>query len=106
MSPPPSIIVIRVETNADVVLVRQRAQAVAELAGFDAIKQTSFATALSEIARNALQFAKRGRVEFTIENQGTQRFLTATVTDGGPGIPQVIANGGYWDRAIKFQGHG
>jgi signal transduction histidine kinase len=106
MNPPPSIIVIRVETNADVVLVRQRAQAIAELAGFDAIKQTSFATALSEIARNALQFAKRGRVDFTIENKGSQRFLTATVTDGGPGIREVVANGGSWDRAIKFGGHG
>src|SRR4051794_38005424 len=102
----PSIMVIRIETNADVVLARQRAQAIAELAGFDKIKQTSFATALSEMARNALQFAQRGRVDFTLEHQGSHHFLGATVTDAGPGIPEILANGGYWYPGMKFSGHG
>src|SRR5688572_24834289 len=102
----PPIIVIRVESTADVVLVRQRAQALAEIAGFDSIKQTSFATALSEISRNALQFARGARVEYRVENQGHQRYLAADVTDDGPGIAEVIANGGLWDRNIKFRGHG
>ena len=102
----PAILIIRVESNADVVLVRQRAQSIAELAGFDTIKQTSFATALSEIARNSLQFAQSGRVTFTIETEEAQRFLSATVTDNGPGIPAILANGGRWNRAFKFNGHG
>jgi signal transduction histidine kinase len=102
----PPIIVIRVESTADVVLVRQRAQALAEIAGFDSIKQTSFATALSEISRNALQFAKGARVEYSVESHGSKRYLAAEVTDRGPGIAEVIANGGSWDRNITFHGHG
>jgi anti-sigma regulatory factor (Ser/Thr protein kinase) len=101
-----SIIIIRVENNADVVLVRQRAHALAELAGFDTIKQTSFATALSEISRNALQYARAGRVDFTIEIHGAQSILVATVSDNGPGIEAIRANGGHWSRSVEFSGHG
>ena len=81
-----SILQVQVRSAADVVLARQRAQAIAEIAGFDAIKQTSFATAISEIARNAVQFAREGRVGFTIESYGNLHFLTASVIDNGPGI--------------------
>ncbi|MGZ8938956.1 MAG: sensor histidine kinase [Limisphaerales bacterium] len=101
-----SIIQIQVRSPADVVLVRQRAQAIAELAKFDSIKQTSFATAISEIARNAIQFANEGRVAFAIESYGNLHFLTASVIDQGPGIREVISKGGVWDRSIVFEGHG
>lgn len=101
-----SINQIQVRSPADVVLVRQRAQAIAELAQFDSIKQTSFATAISEIARNAIQFAKEGRVVFAIESYGNLHFLTASVIDQGPGIAEVLSRGGLWDRSIVFHGHG
>jgi len=100
------ILIVRVETAADVVLVRQRAQAIAEIAGFDTIKQTSFAAALSEIVRNALQYADGGRVEFAIETLGAQTFLAASIIDRGPGISEILANGGEWNREVPFRGHG
>lgn len=100
------IIQLPIQSPADVVLARQRAQAIAEMAQFDTIKQTSFATALSEIARNALQFASDGKVSFAIESYGNLHFLTAAVTDRGPGIDKVLERGGLWDRDIVFEGHG
>lgn len=101
-----SIIQVQLRAAADVVLARQRAQAIAELAGFDGIKQTSFATAISEIARNALQFATEGRVSFAIESYGNLHFLTASVVDQGPGIAPVLARGGLWDSEMVFVGQG
>lgn len=79
----------------DVVLVRQRARQVAELVGFDAQDQTRIATALSELARNAFEYAGGGRVQMTIDGVGSadaagQR-LTVRVIDSGPGIDDVQA---------------
>ena len=101
-----SILQVQVRSAADVVLARQRAQTIAEIAHFDSIKQTSFATALSEIARNAVEFAGEARVSFAIESEGNLHFLTAQVTDNGPGIAAVLEHGGHWERSISFPGHG
>ncbi len=100
------IICLRVENNADLVLIRQRAQTIAELAGFDTLRQTSFATALSEIARNALQFAAAGRVTFSIDAQADRIYLAAQVEDNGPGIREIRDHGGSWNGAILPRGHG
>lgn len=101
-----SIITITVQSSADVLLLRQRAQEVAQLAGFDTLKQTSFATALSEIVRNALQFAGGGVVDFIIESQRHLHFLLAVVSDRGPGIAQVRREGGHWFSSIQLPGKG
>jgi signal transduction histidine kinase len=100
------IIQVQVRSTADVVLARQHAQTIAELARFDAIKQTSFATAISEIARNAVQFAGEARVCFGLESYGNLHFLTASVIDHGPGIAALRDRGGQWDGSISFEGHG
>ena len=53
------ILTTELRTEHDVVLARQRARQVARLLGFDAQEQTRIATAVSEVARNAHQYAKR-----------------------------------------------
>lgn len=75
----------------DVVTARQRARQLARLLGFDNQDQVRFATATSEIARNALQYAGSGRVEFAITHQTPVSSLTVKVSDTGPGIPNVPA---------------
>ena len=50
-------IVIGAET--DIVLVRSATRRLAELIGFDAQDQTRITTAVSEIARNAFEYARR-----------------------------------------------
>src|SRR5262249_17902194 len=47
------IVTVPIETEADVVTVRQRAHRLAELLGFERQDQTRIATAVSELARNA-----------------------------------------------------
>ena len=58
------IINVEIRYEHDVVLSRQRARQIAELLGFDRLEQVQIATAVSEIARNAFQYAQRGKVEF------------------------------------------
>jgi signal transduction histidine kinase len=89
-----TLLSVDISYEHDVVLARQRARQVAELVGFDAQDQTRIATALSELARNAYEYAGGGRVTFAIENvdDGSARQqLTIRVSDDGPGINDIRA---------------
>jgi signal transduction histidine kinase/CheY-like chemotaxis protein len=90
------IITLSIESESDVVAVRQRARRVAELLGFERQEQTRIATAVSEIARNAFGYAGGGRAEFAIEPADPQIFAIR-ISDRGKGIPnlQEILDGQY-----------
>jgi signal transduction histidine kinase len=83
----------------DVVLVRQRARQIAAALSFDPQDQTRIATALSEIARNAFQYANGGVVDFAVE-QGAVPALIVTISDKGRGIENLrqILDGKYESR--------
>jgi signal transduction histidine kinase len=90
------IVTLPIETEGDVVAVRQRARRIAELLGFERQDQTRIATAVSEIARNAFGYAGRGRAEFAIEPDDPQLFRIR-IADKGAGIAdlQSILDGQY-----------
>src|SRR5262245_60712093 len=83
------IVSVALAGEADVVLARQRARHLAELVGFDPQDQVRIATAVSEISRNAFQYAHGGRVSFAIEGREVPQLLVVTIVDQGPGIPAV-----------------
>ena len=83
------IVAIRIQHEPDVVLARQRGRQIAELVGFDAQDQTRIATAVSEIARNALTYGGGGRVEFAIDRDRRPQMFTIVVSDSGPGIERA-----------------
>ena len=58
---------MEIRREHDVVLVRQRARQIAASLKFDSQEQTRIATALSELARNAFEYAGGGVVEFRVE---------------------------------------
>jgi signal transduction histidine kinase/CheY-like chemotaxis protein len=87
MSSPLLTMVIQFEH--DVVVARQRARQIAALLGFDGQGQTRIATAVSEMARNAYQYAGRGKVEFFVEGKTAPQVLVARISDQGPGIEQL-----------------
>src|ERR1051326_6378847 len=70
-----AIVTMPIETESDVVAVRQQAQRLAELLGVERQDQTRLATAVSEIARNAFVYAKRGRAEFMLDPTETPPLL-------------------------------
>ncbi len=85
-----TVLTLEIRYEQDVVLTRQRARQLAELLGFDAQDRARLATAVSEIARNAFQYAGGGTVEFWIEGDPPQKCLIG-IRDKGPGIPNLKA---------------
>ncbi|MBD2125799.1 ATP-binding protein [Microcoleus sp. ZQ-A2] len=83
-----TILTVEIRFEQDVVMTRQRARQIAELLGFDAQDQTRIATAVSEIARNAFQYAKGGKVEFRVEGESPQSLLIC-IRDKGAGIANL-----------------
>ena len=83
------ILAMILHRDHDVVSVRQRARQIAELIGFDAQEQTRIATAVSEIARNAIRYGGGGRVEFGVDGPRIPQLFVITVADQGPGIADV-----------------
>jgi signal transduction histidine kinase/CheY-like chemotaxis protein len=80
---------LHLAAEADIVLARQRTRMLAERLGFDGHDQTRLATAVSEIARNAVQYAGGGRITFEIEGRTPPQILTIDVSDQGPGIAHL-----------------
>jgi signal transduction histidine kinase/CheY-like chemotaxis protein len=84
--------------ETDIVLARKRTRRLAELMGFEAQDQTRITTAASEIARNALEHAKGGSVEFHISGTPLEQQLEIVITDQGPGISQLA---GVLDGSVR-----
>ena len=80
------LLTLGIQHDQDVVTARQRAAYVGQLLGFDTSEQTRVATAVSEIARNAFEYAHSGRIEFFIEGTTRPQVLVVRVSDRGPGI--------------------
>jgi len=83
------VLTVTIKYEHDVVVARQRARQIAGLLGFDAQDQSRIATAVSEIARNAFNYAEGGRAEFQVEDEATQQSLLIEVKDQGPGIAEL-----------------
>jgi serine/threonine-protein kinase RsbT len=80
---------VRVESDVDIVSARQKGRAMARDLGFSAGNATLIATAISELARNIVQYAERGEVLLGQIENGRRKGLVVMVRDSGPGIPDV-----------------
>jgi serine/threonine-protein kinase RsbT len=80
---------IPIVSEVDIVTARQRGRAVAAELGFASSEQALIATAISELARNIIQYAGRGQVEITVEHKGGRTGIGVVASDQGPGIPDL-----------------
>ena len=83
--------------NYDVVMARQHARELARDLGFGLTDQTRIATAVSEVARNALE--QQGTMSFTVVKEGARRGIECVCLgcewrETVPGNPQAVAVGG------------
>jgi signal transduction histidine kinase/DNA-binding response OmpR family regulator len=85
------LLILALEAETDIVLVRKRARRLAELVGFEPQDQTRITTAVSEIARNALEYAGGGRAEFRVSDSAARQQFEIIVSDRGPGIARLDA---------------
>lgn len=80
---------IAIESETDIVKARQRAREVARSIGFSSVETTLIITAVSEVARNIVEFAGRGQVLFGEIHEKGRHGMLIVAEDQGPGIPDV-----------------
>jgi len=83
---------IALENAHDIAVARSEVRALAAVLGFRAIDQTRLATVASELARNVIKYAGRGRlIAQPTEGPVGQQALRLIFEDRGPGIPDIEA---------------
>lgn len=80
---------IRVDSELGVVAARQAGRQMAGELGFSTTDQALIATAISEMARNIIQYARSGDISIELISRQFQRGIQVTAKDEGPGIPNV-----------------
>jgi len=80
---------VSVESDSDIVTARMRGRELAMRLGFPPVTTTLIATAISELARNILQYASRGEIVLSTAEQNGRFGITVVARDEGPGIPDV-----------------
>jgi serine/threonine-protein kinase RsbT len=80
---------ISISADVDVMSARQKGRELATSLGLSGSDLTLIATAISEVARNIVQYADRGEIEFRTVVQEGKRGLMITARDNGPGIPDI-----------------
>ena len=80
---------VPINSDHDIVLARQRGRALAQQIGFSNSNLTLVATAISELARNILLYAKRGELTLGIVEENGLQGVAMVANDQGPGIPDL-----------------
>ena len=80
---------IPIGSGADIVTARLEGRQMAAQAGFNGSDLTVIATAISEIARNIVEYARTGQIILHIVQDGAKRGLRVEARDNGPGIPNI-----------------
>ena len=81
------ILSVALDSEQDVVLVRQRARRISDLLGFSKQVQVRVATAVSEVARAACQGEARARAVFALEDTPQRQQLVVTISGGAQPTP-------------------
>lgn len=80
---------IPIRSAADIVEARQRGRSLASRFGFTGSDLTVIATAISELARNVLDYAKTGEIVLSLVQKGSRNGIRIVARDRGPGIADV-----------------
>ncbi len=87
--PAPEAVRVAIQRDADIVAARQRGREMATAAGISGSDLTLIATAISEVARNILAYAREGEILLSVESRDGRCCLQVIAADEGPGIADV-----------------
>jgi serine/threonine-protein kinase RsbT len=80
---------IKIRSGADIVAARLQGRQLAGDAGFSSTDQTIIATAISELARNIVEYAHGGEIRLTLFRAANTRGIRVEAHDDGPGIANI-----------------
>jgi serine/threonine-protein kinase RsbT len=80
---------VTIASGADIVTARLEGRQLAAEAGFNGSDLTVIATAISEVARNIVEYARNGEILLSIVHDGNKRGVRVVARDDGPGIPNI-----------------
>jgi serine/threonine-protein kinase RsbT len=80
---------VAIRSDQDIVGARQKGRALATELGFSSVDATLLATAISELARNIVSYARRGEVTMRAVRGSSRLGILVTASDDGPGIPDI-----------------
>jgi serine/threonine-protein kinase RsbT len=81
---------VAINSDQDIVVARQRGRALAADLGFSATDSTLIATAISELARNIVSYARKGEITLKTIHGSSRHGILVVASDDGPGIPDVL----------------
>ena len=81
--------VVPINTDTDIVAARQKGRELATELGFVSTDSTLLATAISELARNIVRYAKCGEIVIAPVQSGDRVGITVVARDKGPGIANI-----------------
>jgi serine/threonine-protein kinase RsbT len=82
-------VVVPIRSSADIVTARQQGRSLASELGFSVGDLTIIATAISEVARNILEYAQEGEIGLSLVRTGSRVGMCVAARDAGPGIADV-----------------
>ena len=80
---------VPVHREIDIVAARREGRALASLLGFSSTEATLVATAISELARNILTYARTGEIALKAIQSTNRQGIMVVASDEGPGIADV-----------------
>ncbi len=80
---------VAIHSDQDIVTARQEGRALAIELGFSSGDATLIATAISELARNIVSYARRGEITLKVIQASSRRGISIIASDSGPGIPDI-----------------
>jgi serine/threonine-protein kinase RsbT len=83
------LVAVRIASGGDVVIARQRGRSLALRIGFNGSELTVIATAISELARNILEYASVGEIILGTAQKGSRNGILIVARDEGPGITDL-----------------
>jgi serine/threonine-protein kinase RsbT len=80
---------VAIRWDADIVVARQKGRELAAQLGFQSTDLTLIATAISELARNIVLYAKRGEIVLRSAQRENGQGIMVVARDEGPGIRNI-----------------
>jgi serine/threonine-protein kinase RsbT len=80
---------IPISADQDIVTARQEGRRLASAAGFSSSDLTVIAAAISEVARNIVEYARNGAIEVRLVEKAGRQGIIIVASDDGPGIADL-----------------